>query len=460
MRRGIVRPRMVNRGCRSCATIYRLLIAVGAIVGSLNLVAPTAAGELIVVRAGPDGQYIVSTPNEDYAIYPLGGGEFWIGTEREFERARVRGVAESLGMRQANIVGDDGDMSFVQSTTLSAYLPHVELSGIFGDVVFDRSQITYNIEPISANDRYVLFSWYESAVVPVHFRLIDLSTKTVFAPLAPGEEINSPDDGSGPVFTADFGIPFVALKHPFAVVIFETTGKPAAVPVRSLAWADYAVEKQTADELTSDGIALTGDQSTQLKRLCIADPAICAKPKPRKKVPAIASTFESAVATVTPPPTDGGEAGFHSSPPAPTPSPIVEAAVDEFDVANAWTTSGQDVSGNRHLYLHARIHLHPRQSVLVSSSDFEVVVPMSDGSSNTYIGIDTPSPQVEKYNFLTRLYELQPAVSQNEDLGMRNSTELPMGATMTVVVTFEVSARSSIPHDNPTITWHYRPVSG
>ena len=437
----------------------RFLTAIAAIAALLSAITPAAAGDLIVIRPGGDGQYIVSTPTEDYAIYPLGGGEFWVGTEREFEHARVRSIAESQGMRQANIVGDNGDMSFVQSSTLAADLPHVQLSGIFGDIVFDPSQITYKIAPIPAVDRYVLFSWFESAIVPVHFRLIDLSTKTAFAPLAPGEEIDTPDDGSGPVFTADFGIPFVDLKHPFAVVVFEPTGKPAAVAVRSLAWADYAVEKQTADELTSDGIALTADQRTQLQRLCIADPSICAKPKPPKKPQTVAHTPKAVVAVATPSPADEGETGLQRIPPVHTPSPVVEASADEFDVANFWTTSGQDVSGIRHVYLHARMHLHPKRPVLVSSSDFEVALPSSDGSPGTYVGIDAASPQVEKYNLLTHMYEFHPAVSQDEDLGLRPGTQLPEGATVTVVVTFEVSTQSSIPPDNLPITWHYRPVS-
>lgn len=435
-----------------------LLAAIAAILALLSAAGPAGAGDLIVIRPGGDGQYIVSTPTEDYAIYPLGGGEFWVGTEREFEHARVRAIAESHGMRQANIVGDDGDMSFVQSSTLAADLPHVQLSGIFGDVVFDPSQITYKIEPIPAADRYVLFSWFESAIVPVHFRLIDLSTKTAYAPLAPGEEINRPDDGSGPVFTADFGIPFVDLKHPFAVVVFEPTGKPAAVAVRSLAWADYDVEEQTAEELTSDGIALTADQRTQLQRLCIADPSICAKPKPPKKPHAVPSP-KAVVAAAAPSPTDDEDAGLQPIPPSPTPSPIVEASADEFDVANFWTTSGQDVSGIRHVYLHARMRLHPKRPVLVSSSDFEVALPSSDGSSGTYVGIDAASPQVEKYNLLTHMYEFHPAVSQDEDLGLRPGTQLPEGAIVTVVVTFEVSTQASIPPDNLPITWHYRPAS-
>ena len=437
----------------------RLLAAIAAILVLLSAAAPAAAGDLIVIRPGGDGQYIVSTPTGDYAIYPLGGGEFWVGTERDFDHARVRAIMESEGARQANIAGDNADMSFVQSTTLAADLPHVQLSGIDGEVVFDPSQIKYQIAHIPSSERYVLFSWFESAIIPVHFRLIDLATKTAYSPLPPGEEINRFDDGSAPVFTADFGIPFVDLKHPFAVVVFEPTGKPAAVAVRSLAWADYAVEKQTADEMTSDGIALTADQRTQLQRLCIADPSICAKPKPPKKPQIVAHTPKAAVAAATPPPADEADAGLQLVPPASTPSPIIEASADEFDVANFWTTSGQDASGIRHVYVHARMHLHPKRPVLVSSSDFEVELRSSDGSSGTYAGIDAASPQVEKYNFLTHLYEFHPAVNQNEDLGLRPGTQLAEGAAVTVVVTFEVSTQSSIPPDNLPITWHYRPAS-
>lgn len=317
-------------------------------------VQPVSAGATIYVTGGPEGGWRVSTPVEDFVVIPYGGGVYWVGTQKEYDKGVAKAWAATHGFREAHIMGEeDAAAVFVPTATLKAYLPNVTIDNIVTTIKFGASGVP-------KSQRGIIIYWNQSNATPVVMVLINQRTRRIYRPYAAFN-----DQG---YINEDFAIPFTALKDPMVAFFYSAHRKGAAVGMRSIAWAHYNILRQTVSGLREDGIPVTKDQLATLGYLRVTDPTIAATEKSRttpKAVPARrAVPTPDSPSTASPEPTQSEPIATATPEPVPT-APVASVAEYTFDRASVQ-------SGHIYVYLNA----HPLQDVDTSAEDFEIKVPL------------------------------------------------------------------------------------
>ncbi len=96
----------------------------------------SARADSVTVRSGGNGELSISTPWGDYAVYDEGGGIYWVGTQREFDRSRVIAIARSNGSRVSTVNEDGTDVTFVPSETYRVFVGDAALDNIDPTIMF------------------------------------------------------------------------------------------------------------------------------------------------------------------------------------------------------------------------------------------------------------------------------------------------------------------------------------
>jgi hypothetical protein len=86
------------------AIARRWAITFGALFGLATAMASSARADTLYIHEGPDsGELQISAPWGDYVVYDQGGGEYWVGTQREYDRARATAIAQEHHMMLSSL---------------------------------------------------------------------------------------------------------------------------------------------------------------------------------------------------------------------------------------------------------------------------------------------------------------------------------------------------------------------
>lgn len=223
----------------------------------------------IYVHSGPDGEIQISTPWGDYAAYDDGSGYYWIGTQREFDRQRVIGIARESGLRVSTVNPAGADASFVPEGTLRAHVGSINVDGLSPSIMFGAQIIDGHNRPIT-NMRTVDFSWIQ-----------------VEGTAAAGLVVYSPHDrlrylghseaaGQG-WYHETLDLYRKDLVRQVALILVEPHARPAVIGIHSITALDYDVATKSVASGASLGIGESNEQMRHLQYLRMLDPSLAAK---------------------------------------------------------------------------------------------------------------------------------------------------------------------------------------
>lgn len=237
------------------------------VLTALTLILGEPAGaDTISIRPGPDGETQIVTPWGDYAAYDEGGGTYWVGTQREFDRARVIGIAEAHGNRLST-VNDGADASFVLTETYRTRVGTTSLDNINPGIMFSVPKIPRRPK-IPSTNRYVGVDWIQNGKIGASATLVDLGNKRVLA--AYSHEL------IGGFWFSEFSVPVSELTRKMLLVFTIPGRAPGVVYLKSIAWADYQITHGTVVSDQGDGVPPDAEQIEQMRKLRLLDPSIAA----------------------------------------------------------------------------------------------------------------------------------------------------------------------------------------
>lgn len=235
-----------------------------ALVLVLALASPASAATTITVSAGPEGGYAVHISGDTYDVIPMGGGAFWIGTDREYERGHALAVARDEGMRPVNVAGI-GE-AFVKTYAYATRAGAIAIAGVEPYPILGVTSTSPVRRPvIQSTERYAGLVWVQSVDPAVSVAYYDRKTHRTFRPYkvdpSPGYHI------------AEFILPRSAFRDPM-LAIFASRTAVGVVGFSSIAKADYAIIQHDIASDRNDGIEPSDDQRSDLHALPLLDPSI------------------------------------------------------------------------------------------------------------------------------------------------------------------------------------------
>lgn len=214
----------------------------------------------ISIRSGPDGEIQISTPWGDYAAYDEGGGYYWVGTQRDFDRQRVIAIERQSGFRLSTVNETGATASFVPEGTLRTHVGGITIDALspsinFGTAVYDAD--THKLYP---SMRSVDFSWIQApGEIPAMF-IWSRHDKTKYV----SDEVQVVGNGW---YIASYTIDKKDLLRPAALVLVARHARPTIIGVSSIAALDYDVATKSEASDASLGVPASSDQVRHLKYL-------------------------------------------------------------------------------------------------------------------------------------------------------------------------------------------------
>lgn len=304
--------------------MMRTLLAAALFMMMLNA---RAEAETIFIHSGPDqGEIRVSTPWGDYVAIDEGGGAVWVGTQREYDRARAIGIMQGSGFRLSSLPAAPGvTAEFVEEGSLRTNVGSIALDEIVPAVEFSGKVAG----PNASAYQQVSVTWIQRSSVVVTCLFFNARTRQA---LTSGNSEDISDEWRNMVFS----MPKSWLKRPIAIVFLAPRHAPGVILIDSFLWATYRYEVARVASFSSEGMEHARDDAI-IQKLLHLDPALAGQYK------AVATRPRAANAE-TP------------SPPAATPS-IVPASVAAKPSASAFDYSGaisDTAAGAGTLQLHFR----------------------------------------------------------------------------------------------------------
>jgi len=208
----------------------------------VTFLATPVFAEVIRIVPGPlDGCKII-TPWGDYVAVQH-GSTIWVGTEQEYENARVRSILEQDGMREVKLEGTSGPNThaIVSRNLPSAAVGKVQLYDISSYIIFGAGPDKKLHRPSKpAGSEFVSVSWVQSEKAFVIPRFYDLDAKTSYAPYT-----NELHKG---LHVSEFSMPKPALTHKIALIFTLKKTKPGYVQFDSIAQQHYRNIKASVEE--------------------------------------------------------------------------------------------------------------------------------------------------------------------------------------------------------------------
>jgi hypothetical protein len=259
-----------------------------------TLAATPARADRLYVRPGPDqGEVRVSTPWGDYVAYDEGGGEYWVGTQKECDRNRAIGIMQQHHMRLSTVRTDAGATAeFVEANTYRTRVGNdLALDEIVPEVAFE--------DPVAGHGpstyHTLSVTWIQSSSVLVSCFVFDKTKHYVYVP--------SPEDVAQEWRNVVFGLPNDLFTRPLVLIFVARDRKPAVVGVPSVARMNYVYLKGRLAEQD------TPQDEHQLKQLLAFDPGLRHYLGDATQLQS--STPSRAVNTVAPTPTPYNVAAAH-----------------------------------------------------------------------------------------------------------------------------------------------------
>lgn len=242
--------------------------ALFAVLGWALMMRPISArAETVTVLSGPDqGEVRVLTPWGDYVAYDEGGGTYWVGTQREYDRQRAIGIARQDNYRLSTVNIDGATAAFVQAGTLRAHVGAIAIDGLSPTIAFG-DKITDNVGRAVASMRDVDVSWIQAVGVVPSIVLYSSGDKTVYRTSPPVAT------GNG-WYIATFAVLKKDLVRPIAIIFVVKGAPPTVIGIQSITGIDYKVATLSADSDANLGVQETAEEINHIKYLRIIDPSL------------------------------------------------------------------------------------------------------------------------------------------------------------------------------------------
>lgn len=220
----------------------------------------------IYVREGPDGEIQVSTPWGDYAAYDEGGGYYWVGTRREFDRQRVIAIARESGSRLSTVNVSGADATFVQEGTLRARVGALDVDGLSPSIMFGAKIIDEHNRPVT-DMRPVDFSWIQAeGTAPT--ALIVYSSHDRLRYIGHSEAA-----GQG-WYHETLDVYKKDLVRTVALILVLPHEPPAVIGISSIAAFDYDVATKTVESEANLGVSADSGQLHHIQYLRMLDSSL------------------------------------------------------------------------------------------------------------------------------------------------------------------------------------------
>ena len=211
---------------------YRRTAIIFLTLATLFLSAPASA-EVIRIVPGPiDGCKII-TPWGDY-IAVQHGSSIWVGTEAEYERARMSSILGNMGMKEVKLEGVSGPNvhAIVSTKQPSMSVGDVQLYQIDSQILFGIGPSKkLHRPPKTADAEYISVTWLQSKKASITPRLYDLEGEKTYKPYIT-EVIKG-------MHNSEFLIPKPALTHKMGLIFAHNKSKPGYLQLASLSQNHY-----------------------------------------------------------------------------------------------------------------------------------------------------------------------------------------------------------------------------
>ena len=280
----------------------------------------SAQPAMVYVHTGPDqGEVQVTAPWGNYVVYDEGGGEFWVGTQRNYDRQRAIGIFQEHGARLSSVNVGGADATFVPDASYRTQVGDISIDDVAPEVMFRVDPKNPPRPHIPSTSNYVGLSWIQSSPHVPQTLLYDVGAVETYRPYWAASVGNSQ-------YASEFAVPRKRITRPMLILFIIPGQKPGAVGIPSLTSATYASDIEEVKEDRSEGIASNPDTLQEIIDLQRIDPLLAPH---ASKVPAQRAT----VAIGTPVP---------SSTPSPAPTAQQVALVNQ-----AWSGEIKDVRAGK-----------------------------------------------------------------------------------------------------------------
>ncbi|KAA0894260.1 hypothetical protein [Oryzomonas rubra] len=198
----------------------------------LFLAAP-ATSEVIRIVPGPLDGCKIMTPWGDY-IAVQQGSTIWVGTEAEYERARISSILGNMGMKEVQLEGISGPNVHA---IISTNQPSMPVGGV--QLYQIESQILFGVGPSKklhrppkpADTEYVSVTWLQSKKAAITPRLYDLEEKKSLKPFK--------TEMIGGLHNSEFMVARAAATHKVGLIFAHNKSTPGYLQLASLSQAHY-----------------------------------------------------------------------------------------------------------------------------------------------------------------------------------------------------------------------------
>ncbi|WP_243374636.1 hypothetical protein [Geotalea sp. SG265] len=232
-----------------------------------NLSSTPAICDTIRILPGPLDGCKIQTPWGDY-IAVQHGDTVWVGTQEEYDHARLEPIFEKQGFREVKLEGIAPNEHVLISrdrptvTIGSKDIYDINLNVLFGvgpDKRLHRPKKPKNAE-------YVVLSWVAGKKTKVRPLIYDRETKKTYTPFdCTGNDVST---------YCEFMIPKASLTHKAGIFFTSGKAKPGFLPIQSIAMTDYRGLEITYKQLKKDGISMDPDSAKELGQLHLLDAKI------------------------------------------------------------------------------------------------------------------------------------------------------------------------------------------
>ena len=239
-------------------------------LATLVLAVPASA-EIIRIVPGPLDGCKIMTPWGDY-IAVQHGSTIWVGTEAEYERARMSSILGNMGMKEVKLEGVSGPNvhAIVSTKQPSMSVGGVQLYQIDSHILFGIGPSEkLHRPPKPADTEYVSVTWLQSKKASITPRMYDLEGKKTFKPFNT-EMING-------IHNCEFMIPKSALTHKIGLIFAHNKSKPGYLQLASLSQTHYKSIMDSVEESQRLQTPVYKTQVADLAALHELDPSIPAE---------------------------------------------------------------------------------------------------------------------------------------------------------------------------------------
>ena len=190
------------------------------------------ASDIIHIVPGPLDGCRILTPWGDF-VAVQSGSTIWIGTENEYEHARVKSIFNAMGDKEVKLECDDANThSFVSRSYPSVSVGTLQLHSISIAIIFGVGPDKKLHRPYKPpNTEYVSIVWVQSDKNRAFAHIYDVVDKKIYK--------ESDNTVNNRTHFSEFIVPKKALTHKMGIVFTAHKQPPGYLSIDSIADAHY-----------------------------------------------------------------------------------------------------------------------------------------------------------------------------------------------------------------------------